>query len=123
MVITWMENNNNQTCQTARWSGIGPGHGCGHASWAETHFMVLSVIATSRHTSTLRDFYRSQGLISRTYAPIAFIVSICMLYSIAASLDWEIHIIDIDLAFLNSEMPLDQPTYAWQPLGYVVKRQ
>ena len=39
----------------------------------------------------------------------------------AATLDWEIHVIDIDSAFLNSEMPRDQPAYVKQPTGYEAK--
>ena len=36
-------------------------------------------------------------------------------------LDWEIHIVDVDSAFLNNEMPDNQPAYARQPKGYETK--
>jgi hypothetical protein len=56
-----------------------------------------------------------------TYAPVASIVSIRLLCAMAAMLDWEIHVVDVDSAFLNSEMPDDQPAYARQPKGYETK--
>ena len=43
-----------------------------------------------------------------------------MLLAIAAILDWEIHVIDVDSAFLNSKMP-DQTVYLSQPPGYVAE--
>ena len=36
-------------------------------------------------------------------------------------LDWEIHLIDINSAFLNSDLPNGEDIYLKQPLGYVVK--
>jgi len=39
----------------------------------------------------------------------------------AATLNWEIHVIDIDSTFLNSEMPKDQPAYVKQHTGYEAK--
>lgn len=56
-----------------------------------------------------------------TYAPVARIGSIQILLSIAASLDWEIHLIDIHLAFLNSNLPDGEDIYLKQPPGYIVK--
>ena len=44
-----------------------------------------------------------------------------MLLAIAAILDWEIHVIDVDSAFLNSQMPEDQTVYLSQLPGYVAK--
>ena len=44
-----------------------------------------------------------------------------MLLAMAASLDWEIHVIDVNSAFLNSEMPEDQYVYLRQPSGYVAE--
>jgi len=44
-----------------------------------------------------------------------------MLLAIAATLDWEIHVIDIDSAFLNRKMPEDQTVYLSQPPGYVAE--
>ena len=57
----------------------------------------------------------------QTYAPVARIESIRLLMAIAASEDWEFHIVDVDSAFLNSTIPDDQPTYMKQPPGYVAK--
>jgi len=56
-----------------------------------------------------------------TFAPVAKIESICMLLAIAAILDWEIHVIDVDPAFLNSKMREDQTVYLSQPPGYIAK--
>ena len=44
-----------------------------------------------------------------------------MLRAIVAILDWEIHVIDVTSAFLNSKMPEDQTVYLSQPPGYVAK--
>jgi hypothetical protein len=60
------------------------------------------------------DFYE-------TFAPVAKIESICMLLAIAANLDWEIHVINVDSVLLNSKMPEDQTVYLSQPLGYAAE--
>jgi transposase InsO family protein len=66
-----------------------------------------------------RGFTQKPGVdFDETFAPVAKIESIRLLCAIAAALDWEIHVIDIDSAFLNSEMPKDQPAYVKQPTGY-----
>jgi len=44
-----------------------------------------------------------------------------MLLAIAAILDWEIHMIDVDSAFLHSKMPEDQTVYLSQPPGYIAE--
>jgi hypothetical protein len=56
-----------------------------------------------------------------TFAPVAKIESVRILLAIAAILDWEVHIIDVDSAFLNSELPPDQEVFLEQPPGYVVE--
>ena len=56
-----------------------------------------------------------------TFAPVAKIESIRLLLAISAVLDWEVHVIDIDSAFLNSDLPPDQAVYLAQPPGHVVK--
>ncbi|ESK88080.1 gag-pol polyprotein, partial [Moniliophthora roreri MCA 2997] len=56
-----------------------------------------------------------------TYVPVARIESICAISGLAATLNWEIHVVDVKSAFLNSEIPVDQPAYVAQPPGYVVK--
>ncbi|ESK82330.1 retrovirus-related pol polyprotein from transposon, partial [Moniliophthora roreri MCA 2997] len=55
------------------------------------------------------------------YAPVAHIESIYAISGLAATLDWEIHVVDVKSAFLNSEIPVDQPAYVAQPSGHVVK--
>ena len=44
-----------------------------------------------------------------------------MLLAIAAILNWEIHVIDVGSAFLNSKIPEDQTVYLSQPPGYVAE--
>ena len=56
-----------------------------------------------------------------TYAPVARIESICIILSIAASLNWEIHLIDINSAFLNNDLPEGENIYLKQPPGHVIK--
>uniref|UniRef100_A0A0W0FT70 Reverse transcriptase Ty1/copia-type domain-containing protein n=1 Tax=Moniliophthora roreri TaxID=221103 RepID=A0A0W0FT70_MONRR len=56
-----------------------------------------------------------------TYVPVAHIESIHAISGLAATLNWEIHVVDVKSAFFNSEMPVDQPAYVAQPPGYVVK--
>jgi hypothetical protein len=56
-----------------------------------------------------------------TFSPVTKIKSIHLLLAIAAILDWEIHVIDVDSAFLNSTMPEDQTVYLSQPPGYVAE--
>lgn len=56
-----------------------------------------------------------------THAPVVKTDSIRLLLSMAATLDWEIHVIDVNSAFLNSEMPDEQEIYLRQPDGYVVE--
>ena len=46
-----------------------------------------------------------------TYAPVTQIESVWTLLSIAASLDWEIHVINIDSAFFNSNLPGGEDIY------------
>jgi len=54
-----------------------------------------------------------------THAPVVSSSSLRALLSIAAILDWEIHSVDVDLAFLNSD--IDQPIYCKQPPGFAVE--
>ncbi|ESK95281.1 gag-pol polyprotein [Moniliophthora roreri MCA 2997] len=56
-----------------------------------------------------------------TYVLVARIESIHAISGLAATLNWEIHVVDVKSAFLNSEIPVDQPAYVAQPPGYVVK--
>lgn len=69
-----------------------------------------------------RGFTQKPGVdFDETFAPVARIESIRLLCAIAAALDWEIHVIDVDSAFLNSEMPDEQPAYVKQPAGFEAK--
>lgn len=54
------------------------------------------------------------------FAPVAKIVSIRLLCALAAPLDWEIYVIDINSAFLNSEMPEGHIIFVKQPPGFEI---
>ena len=56
-----------------------------------------------------------------TYAPVARIKLVCLLLALAAMLDWEIHVINIDSAFLNSGLPVGEDIYLHQPPGHVIE--
>ena len=55
------------------------------------------------------DFYE-------TFAPVACLSSICTIIALAVSENWELHQMDIKLAYLNS--PIDTATYMHLPPGY-----
>ena len=57
----------------------------------------------------------------KTFAPVAKIESIPLLLGIAAVLDWEIHVIDVNSAFLNSRMPEDQTIYLLNLLAMLLR--
>jgi hypothetical protein len=52
------------------------------------------------------------------FAPVAQTASVCGIASYAAIKDFEIHVIDVKSAFLNSKMPDDQKLYFKQPPGF-----
>ena len=66
-----------------------------------------------------RGFTQKPGIdFDETFVPVAKIELIQLLCALASALDCEIHVIDISSAFLNSEMPSDQPAYVKQPVGF-----
>ncbi len=73
----------------------------------------------------IQGFTQVPGInFSDMYAPTSKIEVVCLLLSIAAIHDWEFHIVDVNSAFLNSELPCDQPAmYMKQPEGFVVEGQ
>lgn len=79
-------------------------------------------ITTYRARLVAQGFTQKPGVdFLETYAPVAKIESIRLLLALAATLDWEIHVIDVDSAFLNSDMPEDQTAYLKQPPGHEAK--
>lgn len=54
-----------------------------------------------------------------TFAPVAKLSTIRILFALAASLGWIIHHVDVDSAYLNGT--LDEEVFMRQPEGYVVK--
>ena len=82
----------------------------------------LGNIAKFRARIVAQGFSQTPGVdYSETFAPVAKIESIRLLLAISATLDWEVHIIDVDSAFLNSDLPPDQEVFLAQPPGYVVE--
>lgn len=66
-----------------------------------------------------QGFTQKPGIdFQETFAPVARIDSIHLIAGLAASLDWEIHVVDIDSAFLNSELPNNAKVYVCQPQGF-----
>ncbi|OJT02422.1 Copia protein [Trametes pubescens] len=53
-----------------------------------------------------------------TFAPVAKPESICAICAIMAQRDGIIHVVDVDSAFLNSEIPEGQEAYVKQPPGF-----
>ncbi|THH17351.1 hypothetical protein EUX98_g9147 [Antrodiella citrinella] len=69
-----------------------------------------------------RGFTQKPGVdFDETFAPVAKIESSRLLLALAASLNWEIDVVDVDSAFLNSDMPDDPQIFVRQPEGYVVE--
>ena len=66
-----------------------------------------------------QGFTQKPGIdFQETFAPVARIDSIHLIAGLAASLDWDIHVVDIDSAFLNSELPNNAKVYVRQPQGF-----
>lgn len=77
------------------------------------------VITRYRARYVAKGFTQIPGVdFFNTFAPVAKIESIRILMALAAILDWEFQVIDVDSAFLNSGMPKDQLIYVRQPPGY-----
>jgi hypothetical protein len=51
------------------------------------------------------------------FTSVARMEAVCVLLALAAHSRWEVHHMDVKLAFLNSE--LSEEVYVVQPLGYV----
>lgn len=64
-----------------------------------------------------RGFYQQEGIdYEDTFAPIARYTTIDSLVSLAASMEWNIHQMDVKIAFLNGI--IDEEVYIEQPLGF-----
>ena len=53
---------------------------------------------------------------NETFAPVAKIGTVCLFLSVAASLKWELHQMDVHNAFFHGD--LDEEVYMKLPLGY-----
>eukprot|EP00253_Pinus_taeda_P028262 PITA_28262 len=66
----------------------------------------------------LRDFHRLKALTTlKTFSPVAKMNSICLVLSLAASLKWEVHQMDVKSAFLHGD--LHEEIYMEQPIGFI----
>ena len=93
-------------------------------TWAFKHkpYTIDSLLELFKARLCARGYAQIPGEdFFKTFAPVAKTESTRLLYTIAAMLDWEIDIVDVNSAFLNSDMPEDQPVYVRQPAGYVAK--
>src|SRR5947209_7806252 len=69
-----------------------------------------------------KGFTQKPGInFNETFALVAKIEPIRLLCALTTSLDWEIHVIDINSSFLNSNMPSNQHTYVKQLLGFKIE--
>jgi hypothetical protein len=65
-----------------------------------------------------RGFSQVEGIdYEETFAPIARYTSICTIISLAASMGWRVHQMDVKTAFLNGE--IEEEVYMEQPDGFV----
>ena len=60
---------------------------------------------------------------SEIYAPVVGISDVRILFAIANKLKWDIVQMDVDMAFLNSELDVDKPVYMEIPEGVDVDRK
>jgi len=66
------------------------------------------------------DFSQLEGIdYEEKFAPIARYTMICSLVSLAASMGWNIHQMDVKTAFLN--VTIDEEVYIEKPLGFEVR--
>src|SRR6266853_5367722 len=66
-----------------------------------------------------KGFTQIQGInYDETFSPVAWFESLRLLLVLAVLEDWEIHQMDIKLAFLNSL--LDEEIYMKQPKGFAI---
>ena len=72
------------------------------------------IVAQGNTQCLVIDFFKM-------YASVAQIKSVQILLSIAAPLDWEIYLININSAYLNSNLPNGKDIYLKQPTSYVIK--
>ena len=65
-----------------------------------------------------KGFSQVEGIdYNETFAPVAKMNSICLVLSLAALHNWEVHQMDVKSAFLHGD--LHEEVYMEQPPGYV----
>ena len=69
----------------------------------------------------VKGFTQVKGVdYEETFAPFCRYESVRILLSLAAALNLEMIQFDVETAFLNSEMDMDEPVYMEQPEGFIV---
>jgi len=69
----------------------------------------------------VKGYNQIEGLdYEETFAPVCRYESVRILLSLAAALNLEMIQFDVETAFLNSDMDMDEPVYMEQPEGFVV---
>lgn len=67
-----------------------------------------------------KGFNQTAGVdYDETFSPVAKLNSIRILISLAATMEWELHQLDVKNAFLHRD--LQEEIYMMQPLGFVAK--
>jgi hypothetical protein len=77
--------------------------------------------AIIKHKARLvaRDFVQREGIdFDDTFAPVAWMESVRLLFALAAQEGWRVHHMDVKSAFLNDD--LKEEVYVYQPLGFVI---
>ena len=102
-------------------SSLPPGANVITSKWVfKTKLGAAGELIKHKARIVARGFTQRFGVdYDETYAPVARIASIRILFALAAWWDWEIHQMDVCSAFLNGE--LDQPVHMEQPDGFVVQ--
>ncbi|KAH9310201.1 hypothetical protein KI387_038112, partial [Taxus chinensis] len=69
-----------------------------------------------------KGYAQQEGIdYEETFAPIAKIKTIMMIFALATQFGWKVHQMDVKSAFLNGD--LQEEVYMTQPEGYVIPRK
>ena len=67
-----------------------------------------------------KGYAQEKGIdFDETFAPTCCMTTVCSIYALAAHNDWNVHQLEIKIAFLNGD--LHEEFYVFQPSGFVLK--